>query len=251
MKQGRTYANSVCSAQKPEPKRVLRAEGALRCFSKQREARADQERLRRPPGAFATWQAAGGRAPPATSPERWGRSWASRPSRCAVAARALTPIHSDSAPQAPARASGAFSSGGRVKGLVRPAAPQGRGHGPLTRPERPKPAGRVSGALFPRHPCPSAKAPAGSPEGAYKACGAGGTPCLGFQGARSPLGLAQRTKNPLPKASIFCSSSFALRLFTAPRRGPKSQRQKGNPGKPRIAGFWASQCNLPRLPCSL
>ena len=111
-----------CSSQSQS--QSLRAEGALSCFSKPREARADQERLRRPPGAFATWQAAGGRAPPATSPERWGRSWASRPSRCAVAARALTPIHSDSAPQAPARAGlwRVFSEG-RVKGLVRPAAP--------------------------------------------------------------------------------------------------------------------------------
>ena len=151
---------------------------------KQREARADQERLRRPPGAFATWQAAGGRAPPATSPERWGRSWASRPSRCAVAARALTPIHSDSAPQAPARASGAFSSGGRVKGLVRPAAPQGRGHGPLTRPERPKPAGRVSGRSSPA-PLPSAKPPADRRRRLW-ACGAGGTPCLGFKGRAAP-----------------------------------------------------------------
>ena len=166
--------------------------------------------------------------------------------RCA----SLDPHPSDSAPQAPARASGAFSSGGRVKGLVRPAAPQGRGHGPLTRPERPKPAGRVSGALFPRHPCPSAKAPAGPPEGAVRRAVQGAPPAWGSKGRAAALGPAQRTKNPLPKASIFCSSSFALRLFTAPRRGPKSETE-GNPGKPRIAGFWASQCNLPRLPCSL
>ena len=39
--------------------------------------------------------------------------------RCA----SLDPHPSDSAPQAPARASGAFFSEGRVKGLVRPAAP--------------------------------------------------------------------------------------------------------------------------------
>ena len=37
--------------------------------------------------------------------------------------RDLDPHPSDSAPQAPARASGAFFSEGRVKGLVRPAAP--------------------------------------------------------------------------------------------------------------------------------
>jgi len=53
--------------------------------------------LTRPPkGAcpFATWQAVRGRTPLTTSPERWGRSRASRPSRFAVAARALTPFHS-------------------------------------------------------------------------------------------------------------------------------------------------------------
>ena len=95
------------------------AEGALSCFSKPREARADQERLRRPPGAFATWQAAGEKHP-SHQPGAWGRSWASRPSRCAVAARALTPIHSGSAPQAPARASGAFSVKGGSRGWCGP-----------------------------------------------------------------------------------------------------------------------------------
>ena len=196
------------------------------------ETARSKSRSRAPPaasGAFATWQAAGGRAPPATSPERWGRSWASRPSRCAVAARALTPIHSDSAPQAPARAySGAFFSGGRVKGLVRPAAPQGRGHGPLTRPERPKPAGRVSGALFPGTPAPRRRPRQGSPEGAYKACGAGGTPCLGFKGRAAPLGPAQRTKNPLPKAGI---SALRASLFgsSRPPEGPKSLDRRGTP----------------------
>ena len=58
---------------------------------------------------------------PATSPERWGRSWASRPSRCAVSLRDLDPIHSDSAPQAPARASLArFSVKGGSRGWCGP-----------------------------------------------------------------------------------------------------------------------------------
>ena len=135
----------------PEPKRVLRAEGALRCFSETARSKSRSRRLRRPSGAFATWQAAGGRAPqpPARSvgvvPGRQGCC-------CAVAARALTPIH-PTVPSAPARPLARFSSGGRVKGLVRPEdTRRGRGHGPLTRPERPKPAGRVSGRFFPGTP---------------------------------------------------------------------------------------------------
>ena len=73
------------------------AEGALSCFS---ETARSKSRSRAPsggpPGAFATWQAAGEKHP-SHQPGAWGRSWASRPSCCAVAARALTPIHSGSA----------------------------------------------------------------------------------------------------------------------------------------------------------
>ena len=73
-----------------------------------------------PPGAFATWQAAGEEhpQPPARSvrvvPGRQGQAAAR------VAARALTPIPSDSAPQAPARASGAFSVKGGSRGWCGP-----------------------------------------------------------------------------------------------------------------------------------
>ena len=100
------------------------AKCALSCFS---ETARSKSRSRAPPAALRGRSPRGrrlGKSTPATSPERGGRSWASRPSRCAVAARALTPIHSGSAPQAPARGPLArFSSEGRVKGLVRPAAP--------------------------------------------------------------------------------------------------------------------------------
>ena len=193
------------------------------------ETARSKSRSRAPPaasGAFATWQAAGGRAPPATSPERWGRSWASRPSRCAVAARALTPHPSDSAPQAPARASGAFSSGGRVKGLVRPAARRARTR-PLDATGRPKPAGRVSGRSSPGTPCPSSERPRQGRRRRLRRA-VQGAPPRGFKGAQPPWA-AQRTKNPLPKASIFCSSSFALRLFTAPRRGLNLETEGGTP----------------------
>ena len=138
----------------PEPKRVLRAEGALRCFS---ETARSKSRSRAPsggpPGAFATWQAAGGRAPqpPARSvgvvPGRQGCC-------CAVVARALTPIHSDSAPPPPLRGPLArFSSGGRVKGLVRPAAPAGARTRPLDATGATQACRQgVGGALFPGTP---------------------------------------------------------------------------------------------------
>ena len=216
---------------------------------KQREARAVKSasgglRGRSPRGRRL------GEEHPSHQPGRWGRSWASRPSRCAVAARALTPIHSDSAPQAPARASGAFSSGGRVKGLVRPAAPQGRGHGPLTRPERPKPAGRVSGALFPGTPAPRREAPAGSPEALIRRAVQGAPPAWGSKGRAAPWACTA-TKKPSAEGEHFLLFELRSSALHGPQKGPKSKRQKGNPGKPRIAGFWASQCNLPRLPCSL
>ena len=61
-----------------------------------------------------------------------------------------------------------------------------------------------------------------------------GHPLPGFQGARSPLGLAQRTK-PSAEGRHFLLFELRSSVFHAPRRGPKSQRQKGNPGKPRMA----------------
>ena len=81
-----------------------------------------QERLRRPPGAFATWQAAGGRAPPATSPEALGSFLGVKAKPLRGRCASLDPIP-PTVPSKPLRASGAFFSEGRVKGLVRPAAP--------------------------------------------------------------------------------------------------------------------------------
>ena len=104
------------------------------------------------------------------------------------------------------------------------------------------------GALFPGTPAPR-RGP-GRVAGRLIGMRCRGTPCLGFKG-RAALGAPNTAnKNPLPKASIFCSSSFALRLFMAPRRGPKS-RDRREPRKATDGGVWASQCNLPRLPCSL
>ena len=137
------------------------AEGALRRFS---ETARSKSRSRAPPAALRGRSPRGRRLgekhpqPPARSrvvPGRQGQA-AARSRQAA----SLDPHPLRQCPSKPLRGPLArFSSEGRVKGLVRPAAPQGRGHGPLTRPERPKPAGRVSGALFPRHPCPSARGP--------------------------------------------------------------------------------------------
>ena len=107
--------------------------------------------LTRPPkGAcpFATWQAVRGRAPLTTSPERWGRSRASRSGPLRGRCANLDPLPL----RRPAVALWRVSSGRRVKGLVRPAAPQGRGLGPLTRLERPQP--HVSGGRGRSSPCP-------------------------------------------------------------------------------------------------
>ena len=135
------------------------AEGALRRFS---ETARSKSRSRAPPAALrGVRHVAGGWGKAPQPPARSVGSFLgvkAKPlrGRCA----SLDPHPLRQRPSKPLRGPLArFSSRGRVKGLVRPAAPQGRGHGPLTRPERPKPAGRVSGALFPRHPCPSARGP--------------------------------------------------------------------------------------------
>ena len=134
------------------------AEGALRRFS---ETARSKSRSRAPPAALRGRSPRGrrlGKSTPATSPERGGRSWASRPSRCAVAARALTPIHSGSAPPSPcAGLWRVFQAEGGSRGWCGPQ-PRRGGHGPLTRPERPKPAGRVSGRSSPA-PLPLGEGP--------------------------------------------------------------------------------------------
>ena len=137
------------------------AEGARLVVSpKPREARADQERFRRPSGGVPPRGRRLGKSTPATSPERGvvpGRQGQAAARCCA----SLDPHPLRQCPKPLRGPLARFSSEGRVKGVGVARSPVGRGHGPLTRPERPKPAGRVSGALFPRHPCPRREAPAG------------------------------------------------------------------------------------------
>ena len=213
-----------CSSQSQS--QSLRAEGALVFL----ETARSKSRSRAPPaasGAFATWQAAGGRAPPATSPERWGRSWASRPSRCAVAARALTPIHSDSAPQAPARASGAFSVKGGSRGWCGPQPRRGEDTA-LDATGATQACRQGVGGALPRHPCPSAKGPGRVAGRRLWACGAGGTPCPGVQGARSPWACTAN-KKPSAEGEHFLLFELRSSALHGPQKGPKSKRQKGTP----------------------
>ena len=202
--------------------------------------RAKQEQIKSasggPPGAFATWQAAGEKHP-SHQPGAWGSFLGvkAKPLRGRGKPRALTPIHSDSAPPSPcAGLWRVFRVKGGSRGWCGPQPPQGRGHGPLTRPERPKPAGRVSGALFPGTPALGER-PRQAAGGACKACGAGGTPLPGFQGGAQPLGHSAANKKPLPKAGISCSSSFAFGFFKRPQKGPDLQIQKGERRKLDLA----------------
>ena len=138
-----------------------------------------------PKGAcpFATWQAVR-KAPLTTSPERWGRSRASRSGPLRGRCANLDPLPL----RRPAVALWRVSSGRRVKGLVRPAAPQGRGLGPLTRLERPQP--HVSGGRGRSSPCPPS--PRQQSGGVQRA-----KPLWGR--AKGPL----QAKKPLPKGQAF------------------------------------------------
>ena len=161
------------------------AEGALRRFS---ETARSKSRSRAPPAALRGRSPRGrrlGKSTPATSPERGGRSWASRPSRCAVAARALTPIHSGSAPPSPcAGLWRVFQAEGGSRGWCGPQ-PRRGGHG-LDATGATQACRQGVGALFPRHPCPSAKAPAGPPEGAVRRAVQGAPPAWGSKGRAAP-----------------------------------------------------------------
>ena len=186
--------------------------------------RAKQEQIKSasggPPGAFATWQAAGGKAPPATS-QALGSFLGvkAKPLRGRGKPRALTPIHSDSAPQAPARASGAFFSEGRVKGLVRPAAPQGRTR-PLDATGATQACRQGVGGALPRHPCPSAKGPRqGSPEGAYIRHAVQGAPLPGGSRGAQPLGPCAANKKPSAEGEHFLLFELRFWLFKRPQKG--------------------------------
>ena len=201
------------------------------------ETARSKSRSRAPPAALRgrspRGRRLGGRAPPATSPERWGRSWASRPSRCAVAARALTPIHSDSAPPSPCAGLWRVFEWRAGQGVGAARSPAGARTRPLdatgaTQACRPV---RVSAPLPPA-PLPPRQAPAAG--GAYRRAVQGAPPAWGSRGAQ-PLGPAQRTKNPLPKASI---SALRASLFgsSRPPEGGLNQETEGEPRKATNSG---------------
>ena len=195
---------------------------------KQREARADQERLRRPPGGVRHVAGGWGKSTPSHQPGALGSFLGVKAKPLRGRCASLDPHPSDSAPQAPARASGAFFEWRAGQGVgAAPAAPQGRGHGPLTRPERPKPAGRVSGRSSPA-PLPlGERPPAGSPK-ALMGVRCRGHPCPGVQGGAQPLGLRSE-QNPLPKASISALRASLFGSSRPPEGGLNPRDRRGTP----------------------
>ena len=201
---------------------------------KPREARADQERLRRPSGGVRHVAGGWGKAPqpPARSvgvvPGRQGQAAARWPAASLdphpLRQRASKPL---CGPLARFRAEGG-SRGGAAR------SPAGARTRPLDATGATQPCRQGVGALFPGTPAPRRRPRQGRRRRFYRLPCRGHPPCRGSRGAQ-PLGPSAANKKPSAEGEHFCSSSFALRLFTAPRRGPKSQRQKGNPGKPRGA----------------
>ena len=200
--------------------------------------RAKQEQIKSasggPPGAFATWQAAGEKhpQPPAQALGSF-LGVKAKPLRGRGKPRALTPIHSDSAPQAPARASGAFSSEGRVKGLVRPAAPKGRGHG-LDATGATQACRQGVGGALPPAPLPLGEGPGRVPPEGAMGMRCRGTPCLGFQG-RAALGPSAANKKPSAEGEHFLLFELRFWLFKRPQKGPDLQIQKGERRKLDLA----------------
>ena len=153
--------------------------------------RAKQEQIKSasggPPGAFATWQAAGGKSTPSHQPGALGRSWASRPSRCAVAARALTPIHSDSAPPSPCAALWALFERRAGQGVGAARSPAGARTRPLDATGATQACRQGVGGALPPAPLPlGERPPAGPPEALLGRAVQGGTPCRGSKGRAAP-----------------------------------------------------------------
>ena len=193
------------------------AEGALRRFS---ETARSKSRSRAPPAALrGVRHVAGGWGKAPQPPARaWGgRSWASRPSRCAVAARALTPIHSGSAPQAPARASGAFFKQRAGQGVGAAPAPQGTRTRPLDATGATQACRQGVGGALPPAPLPLGRPRQGRRKALWKACGAGGTPCLGFKGRAAPWACAANKKTLCRRRAFPALRASLLALQAAPK----------------------------------
>ena len=189
VKQGRTYRKLRLQCSET---RAKASPSELRARLVVSRNRAKQEQIKSasggPPGAFATWQAAGEKhpQPPARSvgvvPGRQGQA-AARSRQAA----SLDPHPSDSAPQAPARASGAFSVKGGSRGWCGPQPPQGGTAPPLDATGATQACRQGVGGALPRHPCPSAKAPAGSAgRRLARSVRCRGHPLPGFQGRAAP-----------------------------------------------------------------
>ena len=202
------------------------AEGALRRFS---ETARSKSRSRAPPAASGgVRHVAGGWGKAPQPPARSVGSFLgvkAKPlrGRCA----SLDPHPLRQRPSKPLRGPLArFQAEGGSRGWCGPQPRRGEDTA-LTRPERPKPAGRVSGALFPRHPCPSARRPRqGRRKALIRRAVQGAPPAWGSRGAQ-PLGPAQRTKNPSAEGEHFLLFELRFWLFKRPQKGPDLQIQRG------------------------
>ena len=195
------------------------AEGALRRFSKPREARADQERLRRPSGGVRHVAGGWGKSTPSHQPGALGSFLGvkAKPLRGRGKPRALTPIP-PTVPLKPLRGPLArFRVKGGSRGWCGPQPRRGEDR-PLDATGATQACRQGVGALFPGTPAPRRRPRQGRRKALIEHAVQGAPPAGVPRGAQ-PLGPCAANKNPLPKASISCSSSFAFGSSSGPKRG--------------------------------
>ena len=155
---------------------------------KPREARADQERLRRPSGGVRHVAGGWGESTPSHQPGALGSFLGvkAKPLRGGLRP-ALTPIHSDSAPPSPcAGLWRAFRAEGGSRGWCGPQPGRARTR-PLDAAGATQACRQGVGGALPPAPLPlGERPPAGPPEALLRAAVQGGTPCRGSKGRAAP-----------------------------------------------------------------
>ena len=193
------------------------AEGALNCFS---ETARSKSRSRAPPAALRGRSPRGrrlGKSTPATSPgvgSFLGVKAKPLRGRCA----SLDPHPLRQCPSKPLRGPLArFSVKGGSRGWCGPQ-PVGARTRPLDATGATQACRQGVGALFPRHPCPSAKAPAGSPEGAIRHA-VQGAPLPGGSRGAQPLGPACSEQKTLCRRRAFLLFELRSSALHGPQKG--------------------------------
>ena len=198
---------------------------------KPREARADQERLRRPPGRSPRGRRLG-KSTPSHQPGALGSFLGvkAKPLRGRGKPRALTPIP-PTVPLKPLRGPLArFSVKGGSRGWCGPQPRRGRTR-PLDATGATQACRQGVGGALPPAPLPLGEGPGRVAGRRYKACGAGGTP-WGVQGARS---LGPANKKPSAEGEHFPALRASLLALQAAPKGPDLQIQKGERRKLDLA----------------